>query len=232
MSRSSFIICHLAFIPLLISCSLEENPRDQIEEEIAYTSVSTLFQHSVATLYNYIGGYSVGSDEAMLPTRGADWYDGGIWQDMYRHSWGPGDGISKNAWLYLYKVITLCNHSLEKLYEHEDILGDQRLAIYKSEVQALRAIFYWYLLDLFGNVPIITTSETSMNDVKQASRKEVFDFVEKELRHACSFLPMKKSNRTRNPACSLLRPCQAVAQCRGLFRHAQMERLHRILRQA
>ena len=212
MSRSSFIICHLAFIPLLISCSLEENPRDQIEEEIAHTSVSTLFQHSVATLYNYIGGYrdgqglqgtcrgiydlqTFGSDEAMLPTRGADWYDGGIWQDMYRHSWGPGDGISKNAWLYLYKVITLCNHSLEKLYEHEDILGDQRLAIYKSEVQALRAIFYWYLLDLFGNVPIITTSETSMNDVKQASRKEVFDFVEKELRQACAFIPMEKSNR-------------------------------------
>ena len=132
MSRISFIICHLAFIPLLISCSLEENPRDQIEETTAYTSVSALFQNTVATLYNYIGGYkdgqglqgtcrgiydlqTFGSDEAMLPTRGADWYDGGIWQHMYRHSWGSGHEIPKNAWLYLYKVITLCNHSLEVL---------------------------------------------------------------------------------------------------------------------
>ena len=60
MSRLSFIICHLSLIPLLISCSLEENPRDQIEEEIAHTSVSALFQHTVATLYNYIGGYKDG----------------------------------------------------------------------------------------------------------------------------------------------------------------------------
>ena len=161
MSRLSFIICHLSLIPLLISCSLEENPRDQIEEEIAHTSVSALFQHTVATLYNYIGGYkdgqglqgtcrgiydlqTFGSDEAMLPTRGADWYDGGIWQHMYRHSWGPGHEIPKNAWLYLYKVITLCNHSLEELDEHKDILGEQPLAIYKSEVRALRAIFWRY----------------------------------------------------------------------------------------
>ena len=212
MSRISFIICHLAFIPLLISCSLEENPRDQIEETTAYTSVSALFQNTVATLYNYIGGYkdgqglqgtcrgiydlqTFGSDEAMLPTRGADWYDGGIWQHMYRHSWGSGHEIPKNAWLYLYKVITLCNHSLEVLDGHKNMLGDQQLAIYKSEVRALRAILYWYLLDLFGNVPIITTSQASMNDVKQASRKEVFDFVEKELRQACAFIPMEKSNR-------------------------------------
>ena len=197
---------------ILTSCSLEEKPRDQIEEELVHTTVNALFQNTIATLYNYIGGYldgqglqgtcrgiydlqTFGSDEAMLPTRGADWYDGGIWQDMYRHSWRAGHELPKNAWLYLYKVINLCNHSLEDLDKHKDMLDDQPLAIYKSEVRALRAILYWYLLDLFGNVPIITTTEASMKDVRQASRKEVFDFVESELRQACAFLPMEKSNR-------------------------------------
>lgn len=143
---------------ILTSCSLEEKPRDQIEEELVHTTVNALFQNTIATLYNYIGGYldgqglqgtcrgiydlqTFGSDEAMLPTRGADWYDGGIWQDMYRHSWRAGHELPKNAWLYLYKVINLCNHSLEDLDKHKDMLGDQPLAIYKSEVRALRASY-------------------------------------------------------------------------------------------
>ena len=167
---------------LLSACSLNESPRDQIPEEQVYNSPSALFQNTVASLYANIGGsadgqglqgtcrgvydlQTFGSDEAMLPTRGADWYDGGLWQDMYRHSWSAGHDLPKNAWIYLYKVITLCNYSLEQLQAHSSILSTQELAAYSSEVRALRAICYWYLLDLFGRVPIITSTDVSMHDV-------------------------------------------------------------------
>ena len=75
---------------LFLSCSLDENPRDQIPEEEAYKTASSLYLNTVATLYNYIGGHeegqglqgtgrgvwdlqTFGSDEAMIPTRGGDW---------------------------------------------------------------------------------------------------------------------------------------------------------------
>ena len=194
----------------LISCSLEETPRDQIPEEEAYATPEALYQNTVATLYNYIGGcedgqglqgtcrgiydlQTFGSDEAILPTRSADWYDGGIWQDLYRHSWSAGHPLLNNSWLYLYKVITLCNRSIEQLEAHQKMLDQQELASYIAEVQALRAICYWYLLDLFGCVPILTTTQASMNDVKQSERIEVFNFVERELRQACAFIPDGRS---------------------------------------
>lgn len=194
----------------LTACSLDEHPRDQIPEEEAYTNETALFQNTVATLYAYIGGHedgqglqgtcrgvydlqTFGSDEAMLPTRGADWYDGGLWQDMYRHSWKAGHELPKNAWIYLYKVITLCNRSMEQLSAHKDMLDPQVLTIYQSEVRALRAICYWYLLDLFGRVPIITSTDVSMNEVKQSERHEVFDFAVRELRQACAFIPSENS---------------------------------------
>ncbi len=41
---------------LLVSCSLNEHPKDQIPEEQAYTTARQLYQNTVATLYNYIGG--------------------------------------------------------------------------------------------------------------------------------------------------------------------------------
>ena len=195
----------LFFSLFLASCSLDEHPRDQIAEEEAYTTPKTLYMNTVATLYNYIGGnadgqglqgtcrgiydlQTFGSDEAMLPTRGGDWFDGGIWEDMYMHSWDDGLELPKNAWLYLYKVITLCNHSLEVLKDHQDMLTDRQYNEYTAEVRALRAIYYWYLLDLFGRVPIITTTEIPMNKVLQSERSEVFNFVVKELTETCDNL--------------------------------------------
>lgn len=189
----------------LMSCTLDESPRDQIPEEAAYQTATSLFQNTVATLYTYIGGsedgqglqgtcrgvydlQTFGSDEAMLPTRGGDWYDGGLWQDMYRHSWSAGHDLPKNAWLYLYKVITLCNRSLEQIEKHQILLSDIDYKGYLAEVRALRAIYYWYLLDLFGNVPIVTSSTVSMQEVKQSSRAEVFSFVVKELQDTRPYL--------------------------------------------
>ena len=183
---------------LLSSCSLDENPHDQIAEESAYSNPDALFRNTVATLYNYIGGsedgeglqgtcrgiydlQTFGSDEAMLPIRGNDWYDGDIWQELYRHSWTAGHPIVKNAWIYLYKVITLCNRSIEQLDAHRQMLTSYELNAYKSEVRGIRAICYWYLLDIFARVPIITSTDTPMGQLQQAERKQVFNFVVNEL---------------------------------------------------
>ena len=208
----SLIICHFALGMTLASCALDESPRDQIPEEEAYTTPQALFQNTVATLYAYIGGsedgqglqgtcrgvydlQTFGSDEALLPTRGGDWYDGGLWQDMYRHSWSAGHDFPKNAWLYLYKVITLCNRSLEKLTAYRHLLTDEQYESYQAEVRALRAIYYWYLIDLFGLVPLVTSTDVSMQQVKQSSRADVFRFAVKELEESRGSLAVAFSQR-------------------------------------
>ena len=190
---------------LLVGCSLDEHPRDQIPEEQAYTNAHDLFMNTVVTLYNHIGGNTDGqglqgtgrgvydlqtfsSDEAMLPVRGGDWYDGGMWETMYMHSWDDGLELHNNAWLYLYKVINLCNHSLEELEHHQNMLTKIQYTEYNAEVRALRAIYYWYLLDLFARVPIITTSQASMRYVQQSNRTQVFRFVIDELLKVCDHL--------------------------------------------
>ena len=203
---------YLAIGLMMISCSLDENPKDQIPEKEAYTDAGALFRNTVATLYNYIGGATDGqglqgtcrgiydlqtfaSDEAMIPTRGTDWYDGGIWQELYRHDWTPGHPMLGNAWSYLYKVITLCNRSLELLESHQHLLDEVQYVEYTAEVRALRAIYYWYLMDLFGRVPIITTTKTSLSQLEQAPRSQVFKFVCTELQQVYPSLPYENSTK-------------------------------------
>lgn len=201
---------YIALALLLSSCSLDEHPRDQIAEELAHSDPEDLFKNTVATLYNYVGGATdgqglqgtcrgvydlevFGSDEAMLPTRGHDWYDGELWQHMYRHSWGPGHDLLGNSWLYLYKAITLCNRSIELLARYHSMLTDEQFMAYTAEVQALRAIYYWYLLDLFGRVPIVTATNISMNEVLQSERSELFHFIFEELINVSKYLVEENS---------------------------------------
>lgn len=50
----------------------------------------------------------------MLPTRGGDWYDGGLWQDLFRHQWTIDNALFKGTWDYLYRVIRKANRALEQ----------------------------------------------------------------------------------------------------------------------
>lgn len=207
-----FNFCGWALICLaMLSSCLDENPRDQIDEEKAYTSASTLFNNAVGTLYNYIGGSqpsqglqgtyrgvydynTLTTDEAIIPIRGGDWYDGGFWQDLYLHTWKPSDSALEDTWDYLYKVIVLCNKALTTLNSHSDLLSATQLTQYNAEVRALRAMFYWYTMDMWGSIPLITSSTQTLADTRQSSRSEVFNFIVSELQAVEPLLPNEKSN--------------------------------------
>ena len=197
-----------------LSCSkfLEENPRDQISEEDAYDNATSAYLNTVATLYNYVGGFSDSqglqgtyrgiydlntftTDEAILPTRGGDWYDGGFWQGLFLHKWGVNSDAIQATWEYLYKVIVLSNKSLERLDEFYKQTNNKYIPAYMAEVRAFRAMYYYYLVDLFGRVPLVLSSSTPMKEVKQSTRAEVFEFVVKELQESLPLLSTERSNR-------------------------------------
>lgn len=217
----SYILCSLSFF----SCSkfLEENPRDQISEEEAYDNATSVYLNTVATLYNYVGGFSDSqgvqgtyrgvydlntftTDEAILPTRGGDWYDGGFWQGLFLHKWGVNSDAIQATWEYLYKVIVLSNKSLERLDEFYKQTNNKYMPAYMAEVRAFRAMYYYYLVDMFGRVPLVLSSSTPINDVLQSSRQEVFEFVVKELQETAPLLSTERSNRLGDYYGRLTRP--------------------------
>lgn len=196
------------------SCNsfLEERPKDQITEEEAGKSPMLVYLTYVASLYTQIGANGGGSglqgtdrgiydlntfttDEAILPTRGGDWYDGGLWQGLFKHEWGTKNDLVKGSWDYLYKVIALANQSLDKLNElYENDPESDVYPGYIAEVRSFRAMYYYYLLDLFARVPLVTSSSMAMEDVIQSERSEVFNFVLKELEESVGSLNDAHSN--------------------------------------
>lgn len=199
----------------LFSCSkfLEENPKDKLPEDDVYNTISEVYLNAVASLYTYVGGYSDSqglqgtgrgvydlntftSDEAIIPTRGGDWYDGGFWQGLYLHDWGIENDAIQATWEYLYKVVMLSNKSLERIDKFAETHSATELPAYRAEVRAMRAMYYYYLMDLFGRIPLVQSSSVAMKDVVQSERKTVFDFVVKELQEAAPLLSDAHSNQS------------------------------------
>ncbi|WP_299671628.1 RagB/SusD family nutrient uptake outer membrane protein [uncultured Polaribacter sp.] len=103
-----------------------------------------------------------------------------------------------NSWVEgaydaLYDGVNRCNIVLGRI-ENADF--DAALANrLKGETQFLRALYYFHLVQLYGNVPLITTellpSETS--NVKRDPITEIYTQIETDLKVASSFLPISYS---------------------------------------
>ncbi len=213
--RTTYIyILALLIAAFCCGCSnfLDEDPKDQLPEDDSQATLQNLYLNYVASLYNYIGGdedsqglqgttrgiydfNTLTTDEAMIPTRGGDWYDGGFWQRLYLHSWEAGDQYIRAIWEYLYKVVALSNRSIEILEINRSRFDPSKIDPYIAEVKAFRAIYYYYLLDLFARVPVTTSSTIPVREIKQSERKEVFDFVVGELQESLPLLSKEYSNR-------------------------------------
>lgn len=124
---------------------------------------------------NHGGYYSVQeitSDEQCIGAKGGDWFDGGILIELHKHTYTPTHAFLNGTWGATYTAINACNELLAKT-----TLSDNE----KAQMKALRAYFYMRMCDLFGNVKIVTAPG---QDPPQATRAQVFDFIEKELLEA------------------------------------------------
>lgn len=191
---------------LLAGCSLDENPRSKFTEEEAFKTSKLVYVNAVANVYSSIGNGLYGSDggsvhtfgefssdASIIPGRQGDWVDGGTWQNIFLHNFESSVSKYNDVWNNLYRVIGLCNSSIDRLNKYLD--EHPEYAGYVYELRALRAIYYYNAMDLFGQIPLVVSSEVNANEVKQSNRSEVFKFVTSELAECIPNLSDQKSQK-------------------------------------
>ena len=208
----------LLLAALSMTSCLDEHPKDQLDEDAIYGSASDIYINAVASLYNYIGGANesegvqgtcrgiydyntLTTDEAMIPIRGGDWYDGGLWNAMYQHRWSADDQSLYDTWKYLYKVIVLANKSLDIISNKSALLSAAQQEEYRAEIRAIRAMFYYYAMDMFGRVPLVLSCAEQLHSSLfqgQTNRSSIFQFVFQELQQVLPSLPDQHSNKEGN----------------------------------
>lgn len=89
------------------------------------------------------------TDEALLPTRGSDWGDGGKWRAMHEFTWDAGNDVVKTTWNSLNFGIT---KSLTAISSIEKSNSTNR-ALFLAEAKGLLAYYTYTTIDLFGQAP-------------------------------------------------------------------------------
>lgn len=201
----------LAGIVLFSSCTnLDEKLYDKVDQN-DYGKTEAEIQTIVGAAYASLRGFNdsneggticyptgefvfflnaCASDEATIPTRGTDWYDGGRYQDIQRHQWKIDNILVWSAWKYCYQGIAKINTIIYQVDQSQLTENDKDKV--KAELRGLRAYYYYLLLDQFGNVPLVVNFEEEEMP-KNTARKDVFTFVEKELLESLDLLPENRS---------------------------------------
>lgn len=201
-SRLLLLLSILAIPFVIVACDnvLDTQPDDAITPDQFFNNEDE-FLSAAASVYAAVRSASAASgsvvsleehtsDEIMVPTRGPDWGDNGVWRALTQHAWSPDHPNLNGAWTSLQNGISRANSVLTSL-ERSEKLSEERKSQFEAEMRFLRSFFYYWLMDLFGRVPIVLEEGSELDypsqpvspedPPPQSTRKEVYDFILQEL---------------------------------------------------
>ncbi len=151
------------------------------DSELATEAVSANVYNAFRGAYgrDYWMAQTLSSDEAVSVAMGSDWYDGGAYRQMHVHDWNRDHGMLHTIWNSAMSGVTSCNIVLALINDDQSNSA--------ASIRAMRAYYYFILMDNFGAVPIIKAIGGEQQD--RAPRAEVARFIESELLEIKEKLP-------------------------------------------
>ncbi len=174
---------------LTLETNFYKTPDQALEGLVAvYASLSHEGGWSVKMI-----GFNSASDECY--TGGASVGDYANYQAWNTNTMTAVNGPSEAFWNADYQGIYRANLLIDKMGGTIEGMDDAVKAKYIAEAKTLRAYFYFELIRLFKNIPLIVSpiQPSEWFTVTQASREDVYAQIEKDLTEAISVLPTKSA---------------------------------------
>ena len=160
------------------------------------------FEHAFWSIQSRHVLNELSADQLITPTRDGWWDDSGKWRKLHHHEWNVEDGgDAQTEWNGCFQGIVQCNYVIEdlaKLSPEKFGFSQVEFDNLAAQCRALRAWFYIRLLDAFRNVPL-AVDYTDVSLQSQADPKDVFDFIESELKDCLTLLTRKDALGTNAP---------------------------------
>ncbi len=102
------------------------------------------------------------------------WNDPGM-PELNRNTWTNSNVMIKALYYRLMFGVTLCNFYLENANSDDAVTKQKR-----AEARFMRALHYFYLMDIYANPPFLT--KLSSENAPQIQRADLFTFLESELK--------------------------------------------------
>jgi len=196
------IVFAIFILGLLSSCKkyLSQVPADNITLDGTFTTWATANQF-LANVYSKVpneygqrdaggsdnaGVWTCASDEAVIT-----WPDR-VANNINNGSWDANSSIANAYWSNYYQGIRAASVFIQKADEIKDISADQ-VRQHKAEARALRAIYYFYLMRIYGPVVLMGEAPVPVDanlQMPRSSYDSCTAYVTRELSVAAADLPV------------------------------------------
>ncbi|MDG3583995.1 RagB/SusD family nutrient uptake outer membrane protein [Galbibacter pacificus] len=116
------------------------------------------------------------------------WGDPGL-PNLHEMNWDSSNDFTAAMYYRLAQEVSFCNSFIENA---ESLAEDTEVQYFIAEARFLRAFAYYNLIDLYGNVPLVTLVSTELPE--QSNRTEIFQYVESELLEIQDLLKESQAN--------------------------------------
>lgn len=184
MKNIKYLLLSLSATCLMTSC-LDENPLYTQNNKIVFSNSSNA-ELALLGCYSYMSttsAYGQHWQEIPISGSGFGWSQRSGSDGIVSLQSLSSDGLISTTWNAMYKVISEVNAYLENL--NSSGLSDDIKKQYSGEAKFLRAVAYYNLVSLFGDVPFKTTASTSEGiTIGRTPAAEVLGHVINDLKDA------------------------------------------------
>jgi hypothetical protein len=143
---------------------------------------------------NYHDLSEIPGDDMIVPARGADWLADGQWIQLWQHKWTSTTAQVRDCWGELYAGIGKINFILSIVNTLNP--APANIISINAELKTLRAQYYYWAMDLYGNIPLVTSFQTDASTLTNTPRKDVYNFIDSELNNNLQYLSTDVSQST------------------------------------
>lgn len=194
----------------LSSCKkfLDQVPNDRLTLEETFSSRTTaekFLNNIYSNIPNEFGQRGPGGDENAGPWTGASDEAEYVWSfvqsnDMNVGNWDGNSGFVGDFWYHYYRGIRSASFFIANIDKATVDMTPALTTQYRAEARALRAMYYYYLMRVFG--PVILLGETVIEpdapiadiQLPRNSFDECVTYVTNELDAAAADLPVTAAN--------------------------------------
>ena len=102
----------------------------------------------------------------------------------------PDTGVFQQTWSHMYSGISRANNLLDKMERAQGNVDEEFYVRIQAQARFLRAFFYHFLSELYGDVPLLTeVPNVEESQVGQSPKSEVVNLIISDLDFAAEHLP-------------------------------------------
>lgn len=213
-----FLSLLIVFLFLFSSCKkfvVAPVPTTEVSSAIAYSSdasstavLTSIYNGMIAGTGFASGDGSIGFITALISDEIKNYSTNLALSLAYKNNQRAG---GSNYWPELYKNIYITNAAIEGITNSKTLTPDVKNHLL-GEARFMRAFFYFYLVNLYGDVPLLTSTDYKKNSVTpRTSKAEVYQHIIDDLKLASELLRSDYIAPSHEATTDRVRPNKAAA---------------------